>query len=90
MKFMSNSGYSNLQGLLSKVQADELLSFRDRLGLLNGIGYVRAINFLANMLDIPYRLEVLREDDRKLWPKVYEYLSRLPTAAMINLQTEEW
>lgn len=72
--------YASLSGIFAKIKQDVELSRREQLNLLNALGYVRTVNFMAAYLDLDDRLaDPLKNltETEVVWPKVYTYLSAL-------------
>jgi hypothetical protein len=65
---------------LQKVENLEGLTANECNILLNGIGYLRTINFLAALYEVPSRIDVLGGTNvtAAVWPRIYDILTRFP------------
>lgn len=79
-----------LPGILEKVQNQEGLNARGMNYLMNGLGYIRFVNFKAAWLNLPERLEVPDkiELDGQTWAQVQKVLHTSPRISTLRRPTE--
>jgi hypothetical protein len=82
--------YAMLPDLLKKVAVNDLLSLPERKDLLNGIGYVRAMNYLACQLglELEDQLPAMQAGSipQDTWGRVFQYLVHRPDTEAVTIE----
>ena len=76
--------------IIKRVQAGWGLSHREKITLLNGLGYMRVMNFLAALFELPERIDSMIGSaiHEQTWKNVHTALSTLPRPHMLNGPTQ--